>query len=388
MHDNNVRIVQFHDQVIIANVQSGAWAKINGVDKNVSHLSIIDFIEEYVKDAYHKRELFQLIKDDSAIDTRINIYFILTDRCNLHCRTCCVDAKTTNEKLTASNKMQECLIKVARANPRNLILTGGEPLLIENLPELLYLIRDYYNGRVVLQTNGTLMNKSMATVIRETVNSVEISLDGASEETVASIRGKGVFAKCIAAIKLLQQVGVNDIITSCVFVRNDPRLVAEYVQLNKALGTKYMLRAFEPVGRGAKYAAEIGHSFLDYQGTNSLINRTKQEKVALRRTLKARLACGAGSTMLGITWDGYIYPCPNLLKESVRLGHLDNHNIMEINQAENWDLIINLFNREKHPSCGKCNIRYFCSVCLGERSENFDRNCSSQKNGINEFLWD
>ena len=388
MQNDNLRMVQVRDQVIIANLVSGAWAKINSVHDNVTCSTAIDFIEEYITDESQKHELLRLMQHDENVKRGSTVHFILTDKCNLNCRTCCFDAKPTKNKQIANEGLKQYLKKITDANPSNLILTGGEPLLIKNLPELLQFARANYDGFITLQTNGTLMDDNLAKVIKDTVDSVEISLDGASEETVAPIRGKGVFAKSIRAIELLKEQSFENIVTSCVFIAKDPKLIEAYVRLNKDLGTRYMFRAFEPIGRGAKYADELRKSFVKGEANYESAKRTSSENLALRKTLRARLACGAASGMLGVTFDGYIYACPNLLEEKFRIGHLSDLSIAALEQARGYDRIRSIFDREKHQSCKDCGIRYFCGVCLGGTDSAFQRDCDSQKIGISSFLWD
>ena len=46
-------------------------------------------------------------------------------------------------------------------------------------------------------TNGTLFNSQNITPIIEKVNNIDISLDGADEESCSVIRGKGVFDRVV-----------------------------------------------------------------------------------------------------------------------------------------------------------------------------------------------
>ena len=51
-------------------------------------------------------------------------------------------------------------------------------------------------------TNGTLITPKNVKEIVSQIDSIDISLDGADEESCAVIRGKGVFEKVVSSIKL------------------------------------------------------------------------------------------------------------------------------------------------------------------------------------------
>ena len=60
-------------------------------------------------------------------------------------------------------------------------------------------------------TNGTLITPKNVKEIVSQIDSIDISLDGADEESCAVIRGKGVFEKVVSSIKLLQSHGFSKI---------------------------------------------------------------------------------------------------------------------------------------------------------------------------------
>lgn len=63
-------------------------------------------------------------------------------------------------------------------------------------------LRSIYNGKITLMTNGTLIIPKNVEEIVSQIDSIDISLDGADEESCAVIRGKGVFEKVVSSIKV------------------------------------------------------------------------------------------------------------------------------------------------------------------------------------------
>jgi len=57
-------------------------------------------------------------------------------------------------------------------------------------------------------TNATLINADNVRIIVNSVDSIDISLDGVDERTASIVRGEGVFGKVISSIKLLKRMGL------------------------------------------------------------------------------------------------------------------------------------------------------------------------------------
>lgn len=98
-------------------------------------------------------------------------------------------------------------------------------------------------------TNGTLITPKNVKEIVSQIDSIDISLDGADEESCAVIRGKGVFEKVVSSIKLLQSHGFSKISISMVLSANNVRYTKQFMELNESLNTTPMLRALSYEGR-------------------------------------------------------------------------------------------------------------------------------------------
>ena len=98
-------------------------------------------------------------------------------------------------------------------------------------------------------TKGTLITPKNVKEIVSQIDSIDISLEGADEESCAVIRGKGVFEKVVSSIKLLQSHGFSKISISMVLSANNVRYTKQFMELNESLNTTPMLRALSYEGR-------------------------------------------------------------------------------------------------------------------------------------------
>lgn len=83
----------------------------------------------------------------------VNSLFIRFTDCNLRCNLC--DSKHTWKKDGAFEIELEDLISVVKDNS-NIVFTGGEPLLSNNLSIIKYIIEEVPDNTYEIETNGTI----------------------------------------------------------------------------------------------------------------------------------------------------------------------------------------------------------------------------------------
>lgn len=118
----------------------------------------------------------------------------LTDRCNLRCRYCmpgeCPQWLPAEQLLTDQEllRLVQLLVKMGIRDVR---LTGGEPLLRENLEELATGIVSMEGvRRVSLTTNGVLLSKKLPALVQAGISGVNISLNALERECYKKIAGR------------------------------------------------------------------------------------------------------------------------------------------------------------------------------------------------------
>ncbi len=143
-------------------------------------------------------------------DKRPVIVWNITRRCNLKCVHCYAHAKDQvfdNELTTEQGK--NLIDDLSQFKVPVLLLSGGEPTIRKDLPELAaYAIEK--GMRAVISTNGTLITQQMARVLKDIgLSYVGISLDG-MEKIHDRFRGvKGAFRAALEGIKNCQDAGIK-----------------------------------------------------------------------------------------------------------------------------------------------------------------------------------
>lgn len=137
----------------------------------------------------------------------------ITGSCNLHCRHCFVDAGNSLHAHVESPVIMRLVREFADVGGSGIRFTGGEPLCHPEWLELVRHARSIGLEQVFLQTNGTLIKESDAAELREmdfSKLSIQVSLDGASEETHDMVRVAGSFSAAITGIKHLVKAGLGN----------------------------------------------------------------------------------------------------------------------------------------------------------------------------------
>ena len=185
------------------------------------------------------------------------IYFYLTEGCNLRCRHCWIAPKFQDEGRSYP-VLSVDLFKsiVEQAKPLGLYgvkLTGGEPLMHPDINEILEYIRGE-DLNLSIETNGVLCTPEIARQIGECKNPfVSVSLDGADAETHEWVRGvPGCFEAALAGIRNLVSAGIEPQVIMCIMRRNKDQMESA-VRLAESIGAESIkFNLTQPIARGDK----------------------------------------------------------------------------------------------------------------------------------------
>lgn len=154
----------------------------------------------------------------------------ITQRCNFRCLYCMPETPfnwVPKENLLSYEELFD-FIKIMIDNGVNKIkITGGEPLVRENLDRFIKMIVDY-NGSVdlALTTNGYLL-KSMAKDLKESgLKRVNISLDSLKSEVAFKLAQKDILNSVLNGIDEALRVGLSVKLNSVILKdRNDNEIL-------------------------------------------------------------------------------------------------------------------------------------------------------------------
>jgi len=196
-----------------------------------NHLVAKGFV---VRDSHNpEKDLESFVRKENVVQS---LYLIVATSCNLRCAYCLYNSSQSGSLAANSGKlMKEDVAEQAirlfanktLANNRSspdywecITFYGGEPLLnfdclqktVEYVRQLQGKEKIWKNVRFVVNTNGTLLTKEIASFFKRENIEVQVSIDG-PEEVHDAVRmfhsGKGSFASVISGLELMRSSGVG-----------------------------------------------------------------------------------------------------------------------------------------------------------------------------------
>jgi SynChlorMet cassette radical SAM/SPASM protein ScmF len=183
------------------------------------------------------------------------IYFYLTEGCNLACRHCWLapklDPDGTRYPVLSPDLFEDILRQAKPLGLQSIKLTGGEPLLHPQISRLLAAVRREGLG-LAIETNGVLCTPELAAEITSAGKpSVSVSLDGADAAAHEWVRGvPGSFERALSGIRNLAAAGIRPQVIFSV-MRHNTGQVEEVIRLAENLGAgSVKFNVIQPTERG------------------------------------------------------------------------------------------------------------------------------------------
>lgn len=409
-----IHVLKYRNQVLLAKKDTGKWYKLSdeiysillyGEKENLTVDELLKRLEDdedklLIKNVLNDLSEIGIIQLDD-VDSPKTAYFItfaITNRCNLYCKHCSYNAiytnlQSPNDKMSTED-VKKTLDKIIELNPSGIAFTGGEPFIRKDFIELLHYVKKSFKGNIVVMTNSILINEGNIQDILDTVDQIDISIDGVDETTCTKIRGSGVFTTVINKINLLQSYGFSKISLSMIDTTVTHEYIPQFLKMNEKLGTKPIIREFDPVGRGLIFKEQLMLMDNNQKGTKNT-NLDQDQLIKIQRKTLAR-RCGVAETKFFIDSDGKLYGCASLRQPQYELGE-----IAEIDNLKSY-INDNLQKQTKgfcsiHDNipkcCQKCNVNIFCIECLADiyrlcEEPDFESFCEERKNILTSLIWD
>jgi len=307
----------------------------------------------------------------------------ITRACNLHCGHCGSMAGSPRRDELSTAECRGVIDELAQLGNQLITLSGGEPTLRRDWPELASYAID--RGIAVnLVTNGQVDGKLLAEQAhRARLANVAVSLDGL-ESTHDALRTRGAFRRASATIESLSMAGLWVDVMVTINRRNLPEL-DELHQYAAKLGAKrFRVQLGKPMGNQTHRAdlTLAPKQLLELLPTLGQLDKKRRLPVLLgdsvgyfsaaeRRLRSAHCdqehwtGCYAGCQAIGIQSDGSIKGCLSLQPRAGEQDPFIEGNVRREPLRDIWlDPRRFSYNRApQHPlsgACGQCSHRTLC----------------------------
>lgn len=317
----------------------------------------------------------------NATASPATVHVALTRQCNLRCELCPVDARDSPHPGELNTRQAKRLIgEAAGAGARYVILGGGEPLLRQDLYELVAHARDS-RLHCTVKTNGVALSTEVVTRLKNSgAACLEIRLHGSDAGTHDSFSGTpGSFLRTVTGIANAAAAGIPFKVSSCISHHNLSQIEA-IADLAKQCGAfAYEVCTFVPVGR-AKEHPQLVLTQAERRQLTDRLSRRQREDCAMLYGCEAipqfsadavaagagdklemvRRCCTAGISSAYVLYDGTVYPCPVLQKSA---GSIHKKSFREIWQQSRVLKAL----RDRDRLGGRCKTCPRRQTCGGAR---------------------
>lgn len=242
-----------------------------------------------------------------------NLQVNLGKACNLTCSHCHVNAGPKRTELMCKETVDQVLEVLKKFSFKVLDITGGEPTMNPNFKYLIENGRNYVDT-IIVRTNLVILEEEgyedyIDFYVRNKVNLVA-SLPCYTKENTDTMRGDGVFTKCVSVLKKLNAAGYgieNDLELDLVYNPGGDFLPGSQEELEKdykkELGENYGIKFNHlfnitnlPIGRFAQ----------DLKRNDSFDTYMKLLEDNYNQEAAKNIMC---RSMISVDYQGMLYDC-------------------------------------------------------------------------------
>lgn len=289
-------------------------------------------------------------------------YLHVSNTCNLSCVGCySADCNRNRAADSSLENLCHAITVLAQLGVTRLVVSGGEPFLRRDLPDIVRNAREQGMENIAVLTNGTRCSEKVLARLAGNVDVISVSFDGANPESAAFIRGEQLFDTLVDAVKRIQTAGIHAHMLPTLHARNIQDVPA-YIELSKQLGCTvgFSLLSGARTNLGDLMPSEP--CLMELANTMVAVAR-KGEAASIDdafnplRALMVRVRCGAGKHSVSVASDGAVYPCHMLHKPEFALGDAFSDDASAI--ANNLSQFT-MPSVDEIEGCSSCENRYLC----------------------------
>ena len=249
----------------------------------------------------------------------------VTSRCNLRCRFCFADGGENGCCDPSPEEMKAAIRDIAEKCGRPLLqLSGGEPTLRDDLPELVRYAKEVGCAYVQLNTNGIRLAEEPAYAARLAEAGLDIvflQFDGTDDRIYTQLRGKPLFETKRKAIEVCaeQHLGVTLVPTVVKGVNSDH--LGEIVRFAAKLSPKVKGIHFQPVSYFGRYPDAPQNSDR-YTLDRLMADLNEQSGIPIESFMPSRCdhpLCGFHADLI-VGQDGSLRPLTSITRSSHSRG--------------------------------------------------------------------
>lgn len=374
---NDISIKHINDAVLIIAPDTANWIVLSSerevevFDFLRENNSVGDAIRQFGYDYTHnvvvqlEARRFCSRKVKSVTEEFKHMHIYLTNSCNLRCPHCYMYSGKADDNELTTAEIIKLFGDFKKAGGHNITLSGGEPTMRNDFGLLVRTAFDL-KLKVRVLTNGSLWSQYLIESISPMLDSIQISIDGYSEQTNSQIRGRGHFDIALKTIDELLAKGVNLSVAITPPYQLLKQNMEEYAAFALYLSEKYkdkklLVKFSEGLLNGREECpskSENEEYFNLIQELRRRLHGNNFEFISFVRAIKHDVImdnCMFG--VFAIASNGDVYMCARTsdLKPVANIRDYSFENIVELSKTA---IAATQINRLR--PCGDCDLRFIC----------------------------
>ncbi len=302
----------------------------------------------------------------------------ITSQCNLTCPHCfSAAAKRPHDEMSTA-ECKGVIEDMARIGVKMIGWTGGEPLMRQDLEELIAHAKQH-GIKSSITTNAVLLDEKRAASLKAAGNrAIQISLDGSTAEINYKMRraSQEEFDKIIKAIKICRRLHIRLFLATLLGQENLDD-APEMVKLAKREGLDTIrFCGYTPIGRGkrtdVRERLDFNRRLLDLW---AFIDNSQKDGEIMSMYDPGFgpvppgydfHECIAGKETFYLKANGDIYPCTSLLNRQFRIGNIRKRSLEELWNDPEMEAMAHFPRENIHGPCRDCDNFARChGACRG-----------------------
>jgi radical SAM protein with 4Fe4S-binding SPASM domain len=334
-----------------------------------------------------KHAFLEVETEDTVYEIEFGqIQIEITGRCNMLCDHCRASQQPRKDMPL------EQIVKIIHfarqfsPNYKEVIVSGGEPLLHRDFAKVLRAVRENGGDFVTLTTNGSVLRKEHLDLIESLAFErmvLSVSVDSLkSEEHDAFRHYEGAFASAIDALRLVAERNIHNVTTSMRATLHSSQIgdMGAMIEFAQSMGcSRVSFSSILPAGRALarkelwmtreeKLAFITNLYLLKRQYPHMNITTNDPLKCILRGASDVGGedelvfdGCGAAAITFNVNADGVMTPCALLNIPMMEVFPLSIDEMTEKYRAN--PIVRNMLAMNLGGKCGTCSMKYQCGGC-------------------------
>ncbi len=181
----------------------------------------------------------------------------VTDRCNLRCVYCMPEHNITwaaPEELLTGEEILRVIRVLAKHGIKKIRFTGGEPLLREDLTEIIRAAKQIHGIQtVMLTTNGVLLAERLPALIEAGLDGINLSLDTLDRAQYADITRHDMLPQVLQGLEAALRAPSLKVKVNCVLTKEHNNDAVSLAEMAKEQDLSIRFIELMPVGQGKNY---------------------------------------------------------------------------------------------------------------------------------------